>query len=83
MSQAILSRRQFARVVGGGLGALALTPRLARAGDPAVPAASRHSALPAGTVRLDSNENPYGPSAKALEAMTRSQRVAARYPDAL
>src|SRR5439155_21876639 len=49
----------------------------------AVPAASRHASLLPGTVRIDSNENPYGPSPKALEAMTRSQRIAARYPDAL
>jgi histidinol-phosphate aminotransferase len=50
---------------------------------PAVHAARRHAGLPPGAVRIDSNENPYGPSAKALEAMTRSQGVAARYPDAL
>ena len=34
-------------------------------------------------VQLNSNENPYGPSPRALEALTRSQRVASRYPDAL
>jgi len=32
-------------------------------------------------VDLSSNENPYGPSPAALEAMTRSQAVACRYPD--
>ena len=36
-----------------------------------------------GAIRLDSNENPYGPCAAAREAMTRSQAVAARYPDDL
>ncbi len=34
-------------------------------------------------VQLNSNENPYGPSPRALEALTRAQAVAARYPDAL
>ena len=34
-------------------------------------------------VQLNSNENPYGPSPRALEALTRSQAVASRYPDAL
>jgi histidinol-phosphate aminotransferase len=87
MFQTLPSRRHFARTLGTALGALALGPRLAGAGTSAprgaVPAARRHTALPAGAVRIDSNENPYGPSAKALEAMTRSQGIAARYPDAL
>jgi histidinol-phosphate aminotransferase len=78
-----LSRRRFAQVLGGALGAWALAPRAARAGTWAVPAAQRHANLPARAVRIDSNENPYGPSPKALEAMSRSQRVSARYPDAL
>ncbi len=34
-------------------------------------------------VQLNSNENPYGPSPRALEALTRAQAVASRYPDAL
>ncbi len=42
-----------------------------------------HGGMPPGTVRIDSNENPYGPSPKALEAMSDSQKIAARYPDAL
>ena len=83
MSPLLLSRRHFARTVGAALGAWALAPRLVRGGAPAVQAAHRHTGLPPGAVRIDSNENPYGPSPKALEAMTRSQRVSARYPDAL
>ena len=83
MSPTPLSRRHFAQVVGGGLGAWALAPRLARAGAWALQAAQRHANLPAGAVRIDSNENPYGPSPKALDAMSRSQKVSARYPDAL
>ena len=83
MDASIVSRRHFARLVGAALGAWAVAPRLARAGGPAVPAARAHAGLPPGAARIDSNENPYGPSPRALEAMTRSQRVSARYPDAL
>ena len=32
-------------------------------------------------MRLSSNENPYGPSAKALKAMTDAFGLACRYPD--
>ncbi len=32
-------------------------------------------------VRLSSNENPYGPSPKALKAMTDAFGLACRYPD--
>src|SRR5262245_34176770 len=77
------SRREFARAVGVALGAWAIAPGLARAGAPSTPPARRHANLPPGAVRIDSNENPYGPSAKAREAMTRSQTISARYPDAL
>jgi len=38
---------------------------------------------PTALIGLDSNENPYGPSPRALAAMTRAQATAsARYPDA-
>jgi histidinol-phosphate aminotransferase len=72
---ASLSRRRFALSLGAALGA----------------AAARHSAAAAtqsepaaggSLIDLSSNENPYGPSPAALEAMTRSQAVAGRYPDA-
>jgi len=84
-----VSRRDFARAVGATLGASLVAPDLARAGSPAPappaapPAKEIPGAPPAAAVRLDSNENPYGPSPQALEAMRRSQSVAARYPDAL
>ena len=77
MSPLPLTRRNFVGSVGAVLGTSLLT-RLAgaaapRAGAPSVP----------GPVHLDSNENPYGPSPRALEAMGRARAVAARYPDAL
>src|SRR5262249_58078346 len=34
-----------------------------------------------GIVRLSANENPYGPSAKAFQAITDSFGLACRYPD--
>ena len=68
-----LSRRRFASALGTALGAAALRPSLAAA-----------APVPAGAVTIDlsSNENPYGPSPAALAALTRSQAVAGRYPDA-
>jgi len=73
MSLSKLSRRSFATALGAGLGA-ALLPR------PLTPAA-RADAGPKGTILLNSNENPYGPSARAREAMTATQPIASRYPD--
>jgi histidinol-phosphate aminotransferase len=73
-----LTRRGFGAALGAATGAaifdLGLTPRAAKA--------SIDWGLPKGMVELNSNENPYGPSAAAREAMTRSQGVAGRYPDA-
>ena len=67
-----VSRRHFALSLGATLGAA-----VTRSAAAATPEAA------AGTVIVDlsSNENPYGPSPAALEAMTRSQAVACRYPD--
>ncbi len=73
MAGSRLSRRSFAAALGAGVSGSLLAPRFL----PAVRAAA-----PAGPIRLDSNENPYGPSARAREAMTASQVIASRYPDA-
>ena len=70
-----LSRRRFAGALGAALGAVVVPRSVAAAASPAPGAA------PA-VIDLSSNENPYGPSPAALEAMTRSQAVAGRYPDA-
>jgi histidinol-phosphate aminotransferase len=71
-----LSRRRFALVLGSTVGA----GLLGRSG-PAGPTPG--STTEVGPMLLDSNENPSGPSLRAREAMTRSQAVASRYPDAL
>lgn len=72
-----LSRRQFAGRVGAAFGAVLVAPEIMRSVADARQPRGAESAI-----QLNANENPYGPSEKAREAMTRSQAVAARYPDA-
>jgi histidinol-phosphate aminotransferase len=82
MLRSSLNRRQFASVLGAGLGAaLVEGPFGARRAEGARPSNRGSSAAP-DAVLLNSNENPYGPAASALDAMTKSESVAARYPDA-
>jgi histidinol-phosphate aminotransferase len=73
-----MTRRGFGAALGTAAGAaifdLGLAPRAAKA--------SVDWGMPGDMVELNSNENPYGPSPAAREAMTRSQGVAGRYPDA-
>ena len=73
-----ISRRQFAHLLGIGAAAAIVRPRITIAKDAAtVPAPAK-----VGVVRLSANENPYGPSAKAHEAMKSAHGVCNRYPDA-
>ena len=72
MASPSVSRRHFALSLGATLGAAVTRPSGA-----ATPEAAAGTAI----VDLSSNENPYGPSPAALEAMTSSQAVAGRYPD--
>jgi len=73
MTSPSVSRRGFALSLGAALGTAATR----------LPGSHGGTAVDAATVvDLSSNENPYGPSPAALAAMTRSQAVAARYPDA-
>ena len=78
MKSPLVSRREFARVVGTAAAAAVAAPNL-------FGEAVQHEKRPAnvaGTmVQIDSNENPYGPSPKALEAITQSEKIASRYPD--
>lgn len=76
----ILGRRSFTGVLGATVGAALFGP----GGASRVALASLSTGESEDHVQLNSNENPYGPSARALEAMRRAQEtVAARYPDAL
>ena len=71
-----LSRRGFVQILGTGAAAAALRPQLS--------AALRLAEGPAaasGVVRLSSNENPYGPSPAAFNAMRKSFDLVWRYPD--
>ena len=71
-----ISRRKFAQLLGVSAAYAAVKPALTLASEPvAVPAAT------SAVIRLSSNENPYGPSARALKAMTDAFGVACRYPD--
>ena len=68
MHEAAVSRRTFARLVGAGAAVAALPFPIA-------------VAKPSGEVRLSANENPYGPSASAMQAARNSLVRAWRYPD--
>jgi len=73
-----LNRRAFAKFLGALTGSLAL-PRTAAAGLAAPLAPQNQSVTDA--ILINSNENPYGPSQRARDAMWQSQHVAGRYPD--
>ena len=73
------SRRQFAQTIGATLGTALVAEHLALdAAGARLPKGVSQQAL-----LLNSNENPYGPSKQAIEAMKQSLRSSARYPDAL
>jgi histidinol-phosphate aminotransferase len=70
----LLSRRRFASTLAGAGLSLGLPGQSTEASLP--------PGAPADAIQLNSNENPYGPSPRALEALARVQLSAARYPDA-
>lgn len=72
-----LTRRGFTQLLGFGVASAALRPALPLAAEaPAAPAAAV-----SGAVRLSSNENPYGPSPAAFDAMRKAFDLSWRYPD--
>jgi histidinol-phosphate aminotransferase len=75
MNTSSISRRKFAQLLGAGAACAVARPAISFAAPPAAETST------AGIVRLSSNENPYGPSATALKAMTDSFNLACRYPD--
>ena len=79
MNTISVSRRKFAQLVSIGAAAVIVRPRFSFA----KPSQSVTTPLAASgnIVRLSANENPYGPSTKALQAMTESFGLACRYPD--
>lgn len=72
-----LSRRNFVRLAGGAASVLSTLPLSADVFKSLEFAAET---MPDAPVRLDSNENPYGPSAKVMEAMEGALSMANRYP---
>ena len=79
MINTTLSRRSFSKLMGASAAYAAVAqPEVKgswRSLIPGVPASAGN------IVRLSSNENPYGPSASALKAMTDGFALAWRYPD--
>jgi len=73
-----ISRRKFAQLLGAGAAAAVARPGLTFA---EAAAAASPPAAGAAVVRLSSNENPSGPSPKALKAMSDAFGLACRYPD--
>jgi histidinol-phosphate aminotransferase len=74
-----MTRRTLAGALGAAAGAALLDTRFGRT----AAAASVRRGMPDDVVQLNSNENPYGPSPKALEAAERAHTVYNRYPDSL
>ena len=70
MNTPTLSRRSFTKLIGVSTAFTALQPRTSLSASPTP-----------SIVRLSSNENPYGPAASALKAMTDGFSLAWRYPD--
>src|SRR6266700_4136042 len=78
MNTISISRRDFARLLGAGAAAAVVRPSLSFA----KPTQSVTTPLAeGGIVRLSANENPYGPSPKAFQAITDSFPLVCRYPD--
>ena len=75
MNTISISRRRFAQLLGAGAACAVVRPAFSLAAETST------ETFADGIVRLSSNENPYGPSATALKAMTDSFGLACRYPD--
>ena len=76
MTRNRFSRRDFSRLCGQSLALAFATPRLPNLLD-----AQRHQPIPGAAIRLNYNENPYGPSPRALAALADCGAIANRYPD--
>ena len=75
MNTMSISRRKFAQLLGAGAAVAIVRPAISLAIEPVARSTSTN------VVRLSSNENPYGPSPKALKAMGDAFELACRYPD--
>jgi histidinol-phosphate aminotransferase len=82
MTNITISRRKFAHLLGAGAVCAVAKPALSwpLAAAP-VGQSPVGSVAPTSVVRLSSNENPYGPSPTALNAMNDAFGLSCRYPD--
>ena len=78
MTAATHSRRDFSRIFAQSLAAAIAAPHLPNR-NPLD--ATERKPMPAGAIRLNFNENPYGPSPKARAALTDCGSISNRYPD--
>ena len=82
MTNATISRRGFSKLIGAGAAFAALgSLPIETIANRRLPSSATNTSLANSVVRLSSNENPYGPSASALKAMTDGFSLAWRYPD--
>ena len=81
MTAATHSRRNFSRIFAQSLAAAIAAPHLPHL-NPHPLDASQSKPMPLGPIRLNYNENPYGPSPKARAALADCGSIANRYPDA-
>jgi histidinol-phosphate aminotransferase len=79
MNTMSISRRRFAQLLGAGAAVAVVRPHLSFAKP--TQSVSASSTAGGNVVRLSANENPYGPSPKAFQAITDSFGLACRYPD--
>lgn len=79
MNSITISRRRFAQLLSAGAAGALVKPALSLAKTNLV--THPPAALLTRSVRLSSNENPYGPSPHGLKAMSEAFNLACRYPD--
>ncbi|HEY0701492.1 MAG TPA: histidinol-phosphate transaminase [Candidatus Acidoferrales bacterium] len=76
MATSIFSRREFSAAVSKSLALLFAIPGL-----PTLLDAAKRKPIPDGAIRLNFNENPYGPSPKAVATLDSCAKISFRYPD--
>jgi histidinol-phosphate aminotransferase len=75
MNTISISRRRFTQLLGAGAAAAIIKPAISFAAKPV------EGSTTTSVVRLSANENPYGPSPSAHEAMNGAFDLCCRYPD--
>ena len=76
-----ISRRRFTQLMGVGAASVVAQPGVVLSNEVLSKTFVVRNSPAATMVRLNSNENPYGPSSHALKAMTQAFELVWRYPD--